>query len=507
MDSVVFRTPADTAVATEIDALLSRVRFATGVQPISNVCGIRDQANELLARAGYVALAQIGSQQLSRETGSQLKITIVSAKITAIRVIGDIGRYRSVLKDRSDALMALDPVNKHDVERILLLVDDLPGINVHLALRSAEKAPGEVIGELSVETQQATVLANIQNYGSKQLGPTILSARGEFYGLTGLADRTYVGYSNSTDWKEIHVLQAGHDFALGSDIRLGARASYALSNPDIVNLDLRSRSLIAGLELTMPLVRSLAGRLSLTSGFELLNQRTQIYQNASKIPFTQDKLRVLFGRLDGSLRLLGRNDRMLGRLSGSLEVRQGTGLFGASKRGIIAGNFAPSRFDGDPQATVVRGEFSAEYRPVSALTLAVSALGQWASKPLLNLEEFSLGSLTYGRGYDPGANGGDRVAAFRIEPRLRLPFKGPVSVELTAFHDSVRLWNLDNGSSEDNRLLRSVGGGVRIVDPGRFALELTYAQPLDKALTFDAKRPPARFLISFTTQLFPWGRR
>ncbi len=77
-----------------------------------------------------------------------------------------------------------------------------------LTIASAGTDPGDVVGTLTVETQRALVLVNAQDYGSEQLGPIIISARGEFYGLTGLSDRTVIGYSNSTDLNEIRVAQA-----------------------------------------------------------------------------------------------------------------------------------------------------------------------------------------------------------------------------------------------------------------------------------------------------------
>ena len=115
-------------------------------------------------------------------------------------------------------------------EKILLQTGDIPGVDVRLALRAAGpgSAAGDVIGELSVETQRMQVLANVQNFGLSQSGPVIVSARAEAYGLTGLADRTYFAYSNSTDWNEIHVAQAGHDFALnGAGLRAGADSAAA----------------------------------------------------------------------------------------------------------------------------------------------------------------------------------------------------------------------------------------------------------------------------------------
>ena len=41
--------------------------------------------------------------------------------------------------------------------------------------------------------------------------------------------------------------------------------------------------------------------------------------------------------------------------------------------------------------------------------------GQWTDDPLLNFDEYSIGNLSIGRGYDPGANSGDRAIGFAGE--------------------------------------------------------------------------------------------
>jgi hemolysin activation/secretion protein len=340
------------------------------------------------------------------------------------------------------------------------------------------------------------------------LGPNVASVRAEIYGLTGLADRTYLAYSNSTDWNEIHVVQAGHDFALDAHgLRAAIRGSFALSRPSVPNLDLRSRSAIAGVELSQQLVRRVDRELTATLGFEALDQQTRIYQADTRIPFTRDRIRAAFTRLDGDATLLAAQGMPLATVRGYAEFRTGLGMLGASKTGATTGGYPPSRFEGDPQAMVVRGELGLDLRPHRLFTLSAQAFGQWSNHPLLNLDEFSLGNSTYGRGYDPGSNGGDRVYAFRIEPQIRLPFKLPVDIELTGFYDMVHLFNLDQGATEKNRLLRSVGGGVRLLKAGRFVLDAVYAHPLDRALLTDPAKPGDRVLVSITTRLypFPWA--
>lgn len=505
IDRVRFEAPDGTAPAAPLMAALAGIAPEAGDQPIEQVCAIRDRANEALAARGWVALVQIPPQEI---TDGTLRLQVVAARLVEIRVSGDDERFRKALAPRIARLKALDPLNQREAERLLLEANDLPGVSMRLALRPAGTTPGDVIGDLVVEADRGALLLNVQNMSARVLGPWVGSIRGELYGLTGMGDRTWLGFSNSAQWDETHVVQGGHDFAIGTrGLRTGIRASYAISNPDIPDLDLNTRSLIAGWDVSMPLTRALHHELRLAGGLEILNQRTIVRQAGDAIPFTRDKLRVVFVRAEGSFRTVSGNGREIWRVRGNVELRKGTGLFGATRTGEAEDGFQPSRFAGNPQAFVARGGISQELAPLPWLVIGAEAYGQWANDPLLNLEEFVIGNLTFGRGYDPGANGADRAVAFRAEPRIRLPLRRDTTVDLLGFYDWARIWNLDPGSQENGRTLQSWGGGLRVGLPGLLTMDIMYAKPRTPALSTDPAPPPGRVLMSLTAKLLPWGGR
>ncbi|HMP56715.1 MAG TPA: hypothetical protein PKD92_09115, partial [Novosphingobium sp.] len=75
------------------------------------------------------------------------------------------------------------------------------------------------------------------------------------------------------------------------------------------------------------------------------------------------------------------------------------------------------------------------------------------------------------------------------------------------FYDDIHLWNLDTGSTERKRHIKSLGGGLRVTLTQGVRAELTYTHPLDPPLLTGTQiRPPAdRFLFSLTFQLAPFG--
>lgn len=506
IDRLTFSAPGGAPLAPELTQLLGAVTAPGGGQrEIAVVCDIRDQANARLQAAGYIASVQIPPQRI--ETG-ELKLEVVTAKIVEVRVRGDAPPYRRTLEERAERLKMLDPLNQRDAERILLAANDIPGLDVQLALSPAGTRAGEVIGELSLFYRPFSVLVNANNFGSRELGREIGYVRGEIYGLLGNQDFTYIGASSSADFREQRVLQAGHGGALGNGgTRFEIGALHAWSRPDLEGLDLRSKSLVANLTVSQALIRSRRRRADVALGFEMINQTTRVYSGDESSPLNRDKLRVAFLRADGELRNYSLTGQEAWSLAGSLEVRQGLSIFGATKQGEFEGGFTPSRFDGDPTALVVRGGLDGLFSFGSRLALHGRLRTQWANNPLLNFEEFSIGNLTIGRGYDPGSNSGDRAVGVRLEPRVMLLSNPKFRLESFAFADRVWLWNIDPNALEAKRKLDSFGGGLRALLPGFGYAELMYARPQDRALLIPgARRASDRLLLSITAQ-FPRGGR
>ncbi len=482
-------------------------------RPIRAICDIRDAANAALARAHYVAVVRVPEQTVA----GHLRLEVVTARIVALRVRGDPGRLAHRVAALLDRLQRIDPLNEIDAERILLLAGDIPGVSVTLELRPAPSGKlGEVVGEIAVERTLGAVYVNAQNYGSTQIGRYSGLLRGEVYGLTGLADRTYVGVFSTGDFKEQQVVQFGHDFApfAGSSLRLGGQFTYAWTRPTIasggVGVDLRSRSLLATGLVTYPLVRRSTFNLRTDGGFDFIEQRTR----NSGTPINTDKLREFFVAVNGDA-----TARIAGglaprwRLAGGVELRQDVNIFGATKQGQSSGGAIPTRFEGDPQAFIVRANLLAEGRvrfgPQSpyAVTASVDARGQYSNHPLLAFDEFAIGNLTLGRGYDPGATSGDQAYGAATELRIGKPqplSRRDIACELVGFYDVVHINNLDTNHFESDRTLQSVGGGIRATWGSHGRIDIVYAKPLDKGLAIDTVKPPARLLVSLTIRALPW---
>lgn len=486
-------------------------------QPLSIICEIRDRAATILRDAGYIASVEVPEQRIAE---GRIRFQVLMARLVAIRVRGDAGRAERMIAGYLQPLTQEEVFNRHRAERQLLLASDLPGYSVRLALRSAGAARGEVIGEVTVLRTPFTADATIQNLGSRDLGRWGAMVRGQFFGLTGLGDRTIVSAFTTADFEEQQTLQIAHDFRLGSSgLTLAGQFTYAWAEPDLGDPTLRiqSKTSFATIEASYPFIRTQAHSLRAAIGLDIVGQDVEF----NGLALSRDRLRVAFLRLVAEAVDSG---RMRGgfslaaprwRLGSSIELRRGLDILDATNRCsadfldcLAPGRVPPSRLEGDPTATVIRATAQGEFRPVPRLTLALGARAQYADQPLLSFEEFSAGNYTVGRGYDPGALIGDKGAGLQAEIRfgtLVSRTNRSLAAEPYVFVDQAWVKNEDRFIGFDRaQELTSVGGGVRASFGGQVFLDLSLAVPLDRIEPL-GRKPDPRLLFSLTSRLWPWS--
>jgi len=486
-------------LAPELAQSLSRVETPTGERPLSVICDVRDAANTALRQDGWIATVQVPQQDL---TGS-LQLDVISANISEIRITGDPGPYRDALTEAIEPLRALDPLNEREAERILLNANDIPGLEVRLALSPSGAAPGEVIGNLSVDFERYAAFFNVRNYNARSIGRETGFGRFEAFGLTGLSDVTYVAGQATADFDEQLIIQGGHEFGIGPDnIRAGFDVVYATARPTIQNLDLETDTLVANFSVAYPLIRTPSVAADIALGFDYIDQETLV----GDATLSRDSIRTVFLRaeVDGQKRRFDRSTQLL--YSAFAEVRQGFDVFGSTSQNQFGtastDGFTASRPFGNADAFVLRSGADVTWFPGSIFDLRGRFEAQWTDEPLLNFDEYAIGNLSIGRGYDPGANSGDRAIGGLAELGATVLEQSRHRLQLFGFFDLVQVENLDRGTPDPKRTLKSAGGGLRYSFGSGINAEVTYARPLDRALFSDTERPPDRVLFSITTK-FP----
>jgi hemolysin activation/secretion protein len=485
---------------------------------VATICEIRDRAATILREAGYIAAVEVPEQRIA---DGNVRFTVLMAKLVGIRVRGEAGRSERVIAGYLNKLTEREVFNRYEAERYLLLAGDLPGYDVRLALRAAGAARGEVIGEVTVARRPALVDVTVQNLGSRELGRWGGLLRAQLYGLTGLGDRTTIAVFSTADTKEQQTLQVGHDFRIGGEgLAIGGQLTYAWASPDLnlAGVEIDSRTLFATIEASYPFIRRQTRTLRGAIGLDVIEQDIDF----NGLPLHRDRLRVAFARVGyDALGLSPGNPRYtpaepLWRLGFSAEARRGLDIFGASPGCgpglafcLVPNAVPPTRLEGDPTATILRGNIYGEYRPMPRLTFAFDLRGQYSADPLFSFEEFSAGNYTAGRGYDPGALLGD--SGIGLQAEIRFGSAAPrradqFAAEPYVFFDHAWVWNRDLLFATGRQRLSSIGAGVRAAYGDRFRIDLLVAEPLDR-LPFQTSRGDTRFLVSLTTRLWPWRSR
>jgi hemolysin activation/secretion protein len=479
--------------------------------PISTVCEIRDRAATILRDAGYIAAVQVPQQRIE---GGVVRFQVLMAHLTQVRVRGNASGAETVLASYLNQLTRRPLFNRFEAERYLLLASDLPGYTVRLTLRPAGTAPGDVIGDVTVQRLPEYVDFVVQNGGSHALGPWGGLLRAQVFGLTGMGDRTSLAFFSTADFKEQQTIQIAHDMRLGPEgLSLGGTFTYAWARPDVSNAQVLAKTLLGTVELGYPFVRREAATVRGSTGIDIINQ--DVWFNHARL--SRDRLRVGFVRLGLDAIATKFGPRFSSaeppwHATALVEFRQGLHGLGATDCGPAAidctgpGDIGPSRLEGHSNASVVRFTGYGEVRPMPKLTLSLGVKAQYAWKELLSFEEFSAGNYTVGRGYDPGALLGDKGWGTQAELRYgsRIPASaGKAAVEGYLFWDHVRVGHYGSPIIVSQREhADSVGGGARI-NWDRFILDAGLAVPLTHIGPLN-RRPDPRFLVSLTTRLWPW---
>ncbi|MEO9468624.1 ShlB/FhaC/HecB family hemolysin secretion/activation protein [Parasphingorhabdus sp.] len=487
--------------------------------PVAAVCDIRDRAATILRSAGYLAAVQVPPQTIASGT---VKFDVLLARMTAVQVRGDAGPSEKLLQQYIEQLTQEPVFNIEVAERYLLLARDIPGLDVRLSLRpvSAEVggSPGDVVGEFNVVRTPIYVDANVQNFGSKEVGRFGGLVRARFNGLTGLGDETAISVFSTADFKEQQVVQIGHEFRLGGEgLKIGGDLTYAWTRPELPgNFDIRSETLVANIYATYPFIRKQAYNVFGTVGFEHVDQQTDQLGTRTN----EDRLSIAYARMDfnavepGSISGRGGYSAFEPKwgMVGSLEVRQGLGVFGASDGcgpgfvRCIGQTVLPNRIDGNPKAFVLRGQAKLDYRPTPLIAFTLKPRFQVSSDALFSYEEISGGNYTTGRGFDPGTIIGDSGYGLQTElsyGSLVPPSPDGIAWQPYVFFDAMAVWN--RNLPGDPQKIYSAGGGIRATIGRQASLEVAAVVPLKRG-PFQTRRDDFRALISLTVQLAPWSR-
>lgn len=418
---------------------------------------------------GYILARAIVPAQEAAD--GHFRIQVIEGYVSAVDLTGDAGGEAGLLHQYLDPVTVARPVRIAAIERALLLANDVSGITARAVLTPATDTPGAARLVVEIHRKPIGAFATINNRGSRFAGPitgTIgldLNGLGKFGGHVG--GIYFTTFNNEQNYGDLDV-----DGRIGgSGLKMRAWGSYASSRPGsiLAPLDIRSRSLVGGVGLDYPLIRTRALSVWTHGSFEFTDDRTDILGKRD----SADRQRIVRIGLSAQLQ-----DPWRGSDTISFTAHKGLDIFNASQDG-----------EPTPQSRVGgRSDFfkltstASHYQPLysapwGGIALQLSAAGQYAANKLLALEQFHVGGEALGRGFNPSQYSGDDGVAADAELQLTLlkPI-GPITgQQFYAFFDAASV--RDRGSTRGWTDIQSAGGGIRADIGPRFSAQLELAIP------------------------------
>jgi len=339
---------------------------------------------------------------------------------------------------------------KAQLERLILLAGDIPGIRVASTRFAREGRRGILIVEVAERQGDGRVVAD--NYGPKAFGPVRARLGYDMHGLISDSDTLSVQIlMTPTDVKELNFFSVRYAAMLddaGTFAGIGLSVGRTAPGGQAAIYDLEGRTTAVSLFVSRPILRTRAlSRWANLSGDLIQSEQERFGQLLLRDHVTSATL-----SLTGNARLAG------GQLSGGIGVTQGLDLFGATK----AGDVLASRSDGSGEFTRFNGWLNWFGALNKQMALRVALNGQIATRPLLASQEMGVGGPSFGRGYDFGERIGDTALMGLVE--LRHAIRPPVSqikwMHVYAFADNGIVDNI--GRADRDRSIASAGVGMRL---------------------------------------------
>lgn len=369
-----------------------------------------------------------------------------------------------------------EPLRGDDLERAVLLMNDIPGISARGILEQGD-TPGTT--RVLIEAVEGPLFggnASVDNFGNRYTGALRGATQIVFNDALGLGDELRLGVTGAEDFYSGAVSYSLPVGSSGLRAGVGYSGLYYELGKEFSALDADGRADALSFSLHYPLVRTRA--FSFWQGF------TYAYRDLED-RIENDVVRDHELSLATFEWIVSASDRFGG--GGLTSARVGFTV-GGLKLGIDADAAADAAGPGsEGRFSKFTYSFSRLQRLTNHLTAFGALNGQFASQNLDSSEKFILGGPTAVRAYPVGEAAGDEGHSLTLELRYDLPVTPRWSdIQLVTFFDAGNItlyadpWNnaVISATGENDYWLYGGGFGVNLGKAGRYALRTSFAHTL-----------------------------
>ena len=441
--------------------------------------------------AGYLlSFATIEYQTASEGT---VVIHITEQGLAGVRIETDnpVLQNSALFQQAKKELLNSQPLEAKVLDKVLLLLNDLPGVSVTSLLTRQNHAPYglEMVLRVTQKPRDTTIALN--NRGSHYVGPWIPSVQHAYRGLFNPFDEITLYGSTATDNQELRVVSFGYQRPLGNQgTTLKTTIGRNWSEPGYTLTPSRIESISSNVSVTLthPLQRSFASSLSLEGSFNMDDYKTKSLGTL----VSRDKTRSVDAQLRYDVA-----DRWGGVSLLQGKIAQGLSILGATDNN----NPFASRANGREDFSKVSVYGEHQHPLWGKFSLYTAAAGQYAFTQLLSNEEASYGGTQFGRGYDPSEITGDHGISTLVEIRKAHETKTAriSNVQSFASYDFGSIWRIDTENRDPKLTGASIAGGIRFRLLDTLQTEISVAKPLTRSISSisqeDAKDPRVFFSL------------
>ncbi len=433
---------------------------------------------------GYILSRAVVPPQ-TIEAGAAV-IDIVEGYVDSVKVKGEVEGPKKLLNAYRKRLLNSRPLNARDLERYLLLMDDLPGLSVESVLTPSEHNSGASQLTLMLEQKAYNAHMGVDNRGTRFNGPVQLFAGASSNNLLNGYERLGVQGVFTSDPSELYYVRGFFDLPVSAEgTQFFLSGSFSHSEPGsslaVFNVEGESHSFRFGW--SHPFLRSRGESLRGQIGYTHRNTKTDILNTLD----SEDRLRVLDLGVTYDYA-----DRFRGVNLIQLQFHQGINILDATESGTP--NL--TRAQGQSDFTKFTGGFTRLQQLVPSWMLLGSFVWQYAFDKLLASEEFGVGGGAFGRAYDPSEITGDQGLAFKLELQRAIAVRKRFLRDLQAytFFDYGSVWNrVTTATGARQQDLASAGLGTRfnLTDILSGYVEVDF--PLNRKVSAEQDRDPRVF--------------
>ncbi|MEM7077865.1 MAG: ShlB/FhaC/HecB family hemolysin secretion/activation protein [Pseudomonadota bacterium] len=456
--------------------------------PVSAYAEAARNLEERYREAGYLlSQVTIPEQKILRSSG-EFRIRIFEGRIARAHIEPGTRNLKRLLDGYLEPITSAGVAHNANLERQLLLMNDIPGMSVRGVLRAGtEVGTSELVVKTQTERYEGYLLAN--NRGSRYTGEMRAMAIARANRIAG-PDRLEAMVLSSLEGSKQrygHLIYQRYVGYSGLSVEAGVRHGPSEPRANLRELEVEAVNNQAHVLFDYPLRRSKAMNFGLRFGLEVNNNRVDVLDTR----FSEDRTRVV--TIGTYADFYGDNHRS--RLK--LMLRHGLPGLGATPDD----DPQRSRLSGSSNFTSLQMEAATYFGLNRFWTVDAQLSGQYAFQSLLSTEELLLGGERFGRGYDPAEIAGDHGVGLALEVQRTVSTQRGWLQHLQGygFYDVGLTWNQDR-YAQRRMSLASAGLGVRVRLLDNVDLSVEYARPLTRSVASQGDRD-GRFYGQFSLRI------